>query len=177
MAYTSVIPVHRLDRGTSGLMVVAKHPHAQERLKEQLHTADFFREYLAVCDGCPRPKTGVVDAPLGPKPGSLVEQMVRPDGKSARTRYTVRLEREGRSLLRLALDTGRTHQIRVHMASIGHPLLGDTVYGSNKPWPGLAGQCLHARRLKFVHPTTGKLVEMECPLPDWFQHVLRQIDR
>ena len=117
-------PVHRLDRGTSGLLVVAKHPHAQERLKEQLHTADFFREYLAVCDGCPRPKTGVVDAPLGPKPGSLVEQMVRPDGKPARTRYTVRLEREGRSLLRLALDTGRTHQIRVHMASLGCPHRG-----------------------------------------------------
>ena len=75
------------------------------------------------------------------------------------------------------LETGRTHQIRVHMASIGHPLLGDTVYGSKKPWPGLAGQCLHARRLKFVHPTTGKLVELECPLPDWFLRVLRQIDR
>ena len=75
------------------------------------------------------------------------------------------------------LETGRTHQIRVHMASIGHPLLGDTVYGSKKPWPGLAGQCLHARRLKFVHPSTGKLVELECPLPDWFRRVLRQIDR
>ena len=169
--------VHRLDRGTSGLMAVAKHAHAHERLKEQLHSSAFRRIYLAVCDGGPQPPSGVVDAPLGPREGSLVEQMVRPDGKPARTRYGVVLEREGRSLLRLALDTGRTHQIRVHMASIGHPLLGDTVYGSKKPWPGLAGQCLHAPRLKFVHPTTGKLVELECPLPDWFQHVLRQIDR
>mgnify|MGYP002581539330 CR=1 FL=1 len=168
-------PVHRLDRGTSGLMVVAKHPHAQERLKEQLHTADFFREYLAVCDGCPRPKTGVVDAPLGPKPGSLVEQMVRPDGKPARTRYTVRLEREGRSLLRLALDTGRTHQIRVHMAHIGHPILGDTVYGAKKPVPGLQGQCLHAVGLRFLHPRTGEAVELTCPLPEEFEARLRKL--
>ena len=157
-------PVHRLDRGTSGLMVVAKHPHAQERLKEQLHTADFFREYLAVCDGCPRPKTGVVDAPLGPKPGSLVEQMVRPDGKPARTRYTVRLEREGRSLLRLALDTGRTHQIRVHMASLGCPLTGDFLYGREAP-ELIPRPALHSARLSFRHPITGRRLDFTQPMP------------
>ena len=157
-------PVHRLDRGTSGLMVVAKHPHAQERLKEQLHTADFFREYLAVCDGCPRPKTGVVDAPLGPKPDSLVEQMVRPDGKPASTRYRVVLEREGRSLLRLALDTGRTHQIRVHMASLGCPLTGDFLYGREAP-ELIPRPALHSARLSFRHPITGRRLDFTQPMP------------
>lgn len=159
-----VHPVQRLDKGTSGLLVVAKHPHAQERLKEQLHTADFFREYLAVCDGCPRPKTGVVDAPLGPKPGSLVEQMVCPDGKPARTRYTVRLEREGRSLLRLALDTGRTHQIRVHMASLGCPLTGDFLYGREAP-ELIPRPALHSARLSFRHPITGRRLDFTQPMP------------
>ena len=157
-------PVHRLDRGTSGLMVVAKHPHAQEKLKEQLHTADFFREYLAVCDGCPQPRAGVIDAPLGPKPGSLVEQMVRPDGKPARTRYGVVLEREGRSLLRLALDTGRTHQIRVHMASLGCPLTGDFLYGTEAP-ELIRRPALHSARLSFRHPITGRRLSFTQPIP------------
>lgn len=170
-------PVHRLDRGTSGLLVIAKHPHAQEVLKRQLHTSDFRRVYLAVCEGVPEPPSGVIDAPLGPRPGSLMEQMVRPDGKPARTRYGVLRRWGSRSLVALELETGRTHQIRVHLASIGHPLLGDTVYGAKKPVPGLAGQCLHARRLRFVHPSTGEPVELECPLPAWFQDVLRKIDR
>ena len=130
-----------------------------------------------MCIGCPDPKSGTIDAPIGRDPNSVVGRCVRPDGVRAVTHYEVLGRSNGLSLLRLRPETGRTHQLRVHMASIGHPLLGDTVYGSKKPWPGLAGQCLHARRLKFVHPTTGKLVELECPLPDWFQHVLRQIDR
>lgn len=160
-----VHPVQRLDKGTSGLLVVAKHPHAQEKLKEQLHTADFFREYLAVCDGCPQPRSGVIDAPLGPKPGSLVEQMVRPDGKPARTRYGVVLEREGRSLLRLVLDTGRTHQIRVHMAHIGHPLTGDFLYGT-EDHSLISRPALHSARLSLRHPVTGEPMAWEQPLPE-----------
>ena len=107
-------PVHRLDRGTSGLLVIAKHPHAQEVLKRQLHTSDFRRVYLAVCEGILEDWTGVIDAPLGPRPGSLMEQMVRPDGKPARTRYGVLRRWGGRALASLELETGRTHQIRVH---------------------------------------------------------------
>ena len=118
-------PVHRLDRGTSGLLAAAKHPHAQEVLKTQLHTNAFRRTYLAVCEGMPQMPEGTIEAPLGPKPGSLMEQMVRPDGKFARTRYRVLGSYEGRALVELELDTGRTHQIRVHMAYLGHPLTGD----------------------------------------------------
>lgn len=158
-------PVHRLDRGTSGLIVTAKHPHAQEALKDQLHTERFKRVYLAVCQGVPEPPAGVVDAPLGPRPGSLMEQMVRPDGKRARTRYETLEVRNGRALLRLELDTGRTHQIRVHMAHMGCPLTGDFLYGTEDkaliPRPAL-----HSAELSFRHPLTGKALEFQSPLPE-----------
>lgn len=158
-------PVHRLDRGTSGLIAAAKHPHAQEALKNQLHTERFKRVYLAVCQGVPDPPAGAVDAPLGPKPGSLMEQMVRPDGKRARTHYETLEARNGRALLRLELDTGRTHQIRVHMAHIGCPLTGDFLYGTEDraliPRPAL-----HSAELSFRHPLTGKALEFQSPLPE-----------
>ncbi len=158
-------PVHRLDRGTSGLIVSAKHPHAQEVLKNQLHTEEFRRVYLAVCQGVPNPPAGVVGAPLGPKPGSLMEQMVRPDGKSARTRYETLEARNGRALLRLELDTGRTHQIRVHLAHIGHPLTGDFLYGTEDR--DLIGRpALHSAQLSFRHPITKAALEFRCPLPE-----------
>ncbi len=158
-------PVHRLDRGTSGLIVIAKHPHAQEVLKNQLHTEDFRRVYLAVCEGVPEPYSGVIDAPLGPKPGSLMEQMVRPDGKSARTKYGV-LRRWGeRALVSLELDTGRTHQIRVHMAHIGHPLTGDFLYGTEDR-ALIARPALHSGYLSFRHPITGEKQRFSVPLPE-----------
>jgi len=157
-------PVHRLDRGTSGLMVAAKHAHAQEVLKNQLHTPDFRREYLAVCEGIPQPDQGTVDAPLGSKPGSLVEQEVRPDGKEARTHYEVLSRHGSRALLHLVLDTGRTHQIRVHMAHIGHPLTGDFLYGV-EDHTLIARPALHSARLAFRHPITGERLEYEIPLP------------
>ncbi len=158
-------PVHRLDRGTSGLLVAAKHPHAQEVLKKQLHTPDFRRVYLAVCEGVPEPPAGVIDAPLGPRPGSLMEQMVRPDGKPARTRYRVLGRWGGRALLSLELETGRTHQIRVHLAHIGHPLTGDFLYGMEDP--ALIGRpALHAGQLSFLHPITRERLQFEVPLPE-----------
>ena len=136
-------PVHRLDRGTSGLMVVARHPHAKEILKRQLHTADFHRTYLAVCEGAPEPPAGTVDAPLGPREVSLVEQCVRPDGKPARTRY----------------------ETRVHLAWLGHPLVGDFLYGREDP--GLIRRpALHSAELSFRHPITGKRLSFSQPLPE-----------
>lgn len=168
-------PVHRLDRGTSGLLLVALHGHAQEALKEQLHSPAFRRVYLAVCEGVPQPPSGVIDAPIGRLEGSVLARIVRPDGQRAVTHYRTLRTVKGRALVRLELETGRTHQIRVHLASIGHPLLGDVVYGAKKPVPGLAGQCLHARRLSFVHPRTGERVTVECPLPAYFTQVLTKL--
>ena len=158
-------PVHRLDRGTSGLLVAAKHPHAQEVLKGQLHTPEFRRVYLAVCEGVPDPPAGVIDVPLGPRPGSLMEQMVRPDGRPARTKYGVLRRWGGRALVSLELETGRTHQIRVHMAHIGHPLTGDFLYGAEDrdliPRPAL-----HSGYLSFRHPITGENMQFSVPLPE-----------
>ena len=158
-------PVHRLDRGTTGLLVAAKHPHAQEVLKNQLHTRDFRRLYLAVCQGGPEPPAGVIDAPLGPKPGSLMEQMVRPDGKSARTTYRVLGRWGDRALVSLELDTGRTHQIRVHMAHTGHPLTGDFLYGTEDR-ALIQRPALHSGYLSFLHPITKEKLQFSAPLPE-----------
>ncbi len=125
-----VHPVQRLDKGTSGLLVVAERPHAQEQLKGQLHTPAFRRIYLAVCEGIPRPPEGRIDAPIGRVPGALMARQVDPAGQPASTRYRVLRTGQGRALVELELDTGRTHQIRVHMAHTGHPLIGDFLYGT-----------------------------------------------
>lgn len=157
-------PVHRLDRGTSGLLVVAKHPHAQERLKGQLHTPAFRRIYLAVCEGVPAPPSGVIDAPLGPVEGSLMAQQVRLDGKNARTHYEVIEAVQGRSLVRLELETGRTHQIRVHLAHLGYPLTGDFLYGTETA--ELPGRfALHSASIRLLQPVTGEEIALEAPLP------------
>lgn len=156
-------PVHRLDKGTSGLMVVAKHPHAQEVLKNQLHTSEFRRIYLAVCLGGPTEERGTVDAPIGMAEGSIVARAVRPDGLPARTHYRV-LERRGdRALVRLELESGRTHQIRVHMAHLGCPLAGDFLYGTEDK-DLIARPALHSSELTVRQPVTGETLTFTCPL-------------
>lgn len=157
-------PIHRLDRGTSGLMVVAKHPYAQECLKQQLHTPEFCRVYLAVCEGKPGSERGVIDQPIGAKPGSLMEQMVCPEGKPARTHYETIQTVGTRTLLRLVLETGRTHQIRVHMAYLGHPLIGDFLYGVEDQTQ-ISRPALHSSRLSFRHPIGNHICSFEAPLP------------
>ena len=156
-------PVHRLDKGTSGLLVTAKHPYGQEKLRNQLHTGDFRRVYLAVCRGVPHPLAGTIDAPIGPREGSLTAQQVRPDGKPARTHYRV-LRDLGGALVELELDTGRTHQIRVHMAHMSFPLTGDALYGGET---GLIPRpALHSARVELTHPVTGARLVLDCPLPE-----------
>ena len=158
-------PVHRLDKGTSGLIVIAKHPHAQEKLKQQLHTGAFRRVYLAVCDGIPQPSQGVVDAPIGRADGSILRREVRPDGLEARTRYETLETANGRALLRLTLDTGRTHQIRVHMTHLGYPLTGDFLYGTENQ-ELISRPALHSAELEIKHPVTGEGIRLRCELPE-----------
>lgn len=156
-------PVHRLDRGTSGLMVVAKHPYAQEALRQQLHTDRFRREYLAVCLGRPQPPEGQIDAPIGRAEDSILKREVRPDGLPACTLYTTLQSAGGLSLVRLTLKTGRTHQIRVHMAWLGHPLAGDFLYGTEDA--ALGRPALHSARLELTQPVTGARLALSAPLP------------
>lgn len=158
-------PVHRLDRGTSGLLVIARHAHAQEVLKKQLHTGDFHRGYRAVCDGAPEPPAGTVDAPIGRRDGSLMEREVRFDGLPARTRYETLARCGPRSLLSLTLETGRTHQIRVHMAHLGCPLTGDFLYGREDP-ALIPRPALHSAELALAHPVTGARLRFSIPLPE-----------
>lgn len=158
-------PVNRLDAHTSGLMAVARHAHAHTRMKEQLHTPAFLRRYLAVCDGVPVPAEGIIDAPLGRNETSYLKRMVRPDGAESRTRYRVLSEREGRALVELELETGRTHQIRVHMAHIGCPLTGDFLYGKEDKTV-IGRTALHSHVLALDHPITGERLSFTAPLPE-----------
>ena len=170
--------VHRIDRDTSGLIIAAKNDKAHLALAAQLQDHSVARVYDAVAVGNLREDSGTVNAPIGRHPVDRKKMAIdHRNGREAVTHWSVLGRYPGYTHVQCRLETGRTHQIRVHLASIGHPLLGDVVYGSKKPWPGLAGQCLHARKLKFVHPSTGEPVELECPLPDWFQKTLRQIDK
>ncbi len=157
-------PVNRLDAPTSGLMVVARHAHAHSLLKEQLHTASFLRRYLAICDALPQPPEGVVDAPLGPDETSPLKRKVRPDGAPARTRYRTLQEHQGRALVELQLESGRTHQIRVHMAHLGCPLTGDFLYGVEDK-AVIGRTALHSHLIDFTHPITGERLRFQAPLP------------
>ena len=168
--------VHRIDRDTSGLIIAAKNDTAHLALAAQLQDHSLYREYEAVCVGNLKQDQGTVNAPIARHPTDRKKMAVNfLQGREAVTHWTVLERFSGYTHIQCRLETGRTHQIRVHMAHTGHPLLGDMVYGSKKPWPGLAGQCLHARRLSFVHPRTGERLTLECPLPSWFQEVLTKL--
>ena len=170
--------VHRIDRDTSGLIIAAKNDRAHLALAAQLQNHSLFRLYHAVAVGGFRENSGTVDAPIARHPVDRKRMAVdRANGKRAVTHWEVLERYSGYTYLKCRLETGRTHQIRVHLASLNHPLLGDTVYGSKKPVPGLVGQCLHAKKLSFLHPGTGERVTVECPLPCWFQTVLDKLKR
>lgn len=157
-------PVNRLDRGTSGLMAVAKHAHAHERLQAQQREGTLHRTYLAVCEGVPMPPEGTIDAPIGRMPGSVLAREVRPDGAVARTRYAVLRTGQGRCLVRAEPETGRTHQIRVHLAHLGCPLAGDFLYGTELA--ALPDRfALHSAALSLCHPVTGAPLTFMDPLP------------
>ena len=158
-------PVNRLDRGTSGLMVIAKTPHAQHRLQQQLHTEAFQRIYLAVTEGVPNPPSGTIDAPIAKEAAASVRRVVCPQGQPSVTHYETLRAAGGRALVRLRLETGRTHQIRVHMKHIGCPVCGDFLYGTELP--ELPGRfALHSAELVLRHPFTGETLHLISPLPE-----------
>ena len=158
-------PVNRLDRGTSGLMVVAKSPHAQHRLQALLHSGSFRRSYLAVTEGVPSPLSGVIDAPIAKENAASIRRIVDAAGKPSVTRYETLRVSGPRALVSLTLETGRTHQIRVHMAHLGCPVCGDFLYGTELP--ELPGRfALHSAELTLVHPFTGATVHVVSPLPE-----------
>ena len=166
--------VHRIDKLTSGLVVVAKNDMAHTSLAAQLKDHSAHRTYIAIVDGNIKEDSGTVDAPIARDSRDRKRMAVVPGGRRAVTHWEVIARYPGYTHVRCRLETGRTHQIRVHMAYLGHPILGDTVYGAKKSVPGLTGQCLHAVGLQFIHPRTK---ELTCGLPDEFTAMLRKIDR
>lgn len=170
--------VHRIDRDTSGLIIAAKNDAAHLALAAQLADHTLARTYECLAVGNFREDSGTVNAPIGRHPVDRKRMaVVRQGGREAVTHWEVIARYPGVTHLRCRLETGRTHQIRVHLAHIGHPILGDMVYGAKKPVPGLTGQCLHAVGLRFLHPRTGEPVELTCPLPEEFVRMLDKLRR
>ena len=167
--------VHRIDRDTSGLIIAAKNDAAHQYLSAQLADHTLARTYECIVVGALREDRGTVDAPIARHPTDRKRMAVVAGGREAVTHWEVIARYPGYTHVRCRLETGRTHQIRVHMAYIGHPILGDTVYGAKKEVPGLTGQCLHAVGLRFLHPRTHEVVELSCPLPDEFTRMLQKI--
>lgn len=168
--------VHRIDRDTSGLIIAAKNDAAHLGLAAQLADHTLARTYECLVIGNLKEDSGTIDAPIGRHPIDRKKMTVTENNsRHAVTHWEVITRYHGITHVRCRLETGRTHQIRVHMAHIGHPILGDTVYGSKKPVPGLNGQCLHASGLQFVHPRTGEIIRLTCPLPEEFIKYLRKL--
>lgn len=164
--------VHRIDKDTSGVLVVAKNDRAHKFLAEQLKEHTMTRVYLAMVEGVVKVDEGTVDAPLGRHPVERVKISVVKDGRNAVTHYKVIERFKNNTLIQCRLETGRTHQIRVHMAHIGHPLVGDAVYGYKKQRFNLKGQMLHAKKLGFIHPSNGEYMEFESTLPTYFSRII-----
>lgn len=169
--------VHRIDKDTSGLLIVAKNDRAHQSLSAQLKDRSLSRTYEAVVIGALKEETGTVNAPLDRNPKDRKKMAVVYDGRPSVTHYQVLARYPGYTHVRCKLETGRTHQIRVHMAYLGHPVAGDPVYGPKRDTTGLKGQCLHARELQFVHPDTGETVRVTCPLPEYFENFLKKIGK
>ena len=165
--------VNRLDRGTTGVMAVAKTGFIHARCMAMLHTDDFRREYRAVCEGIPSPAEGDIDLPIGRAESSLLKRQADPLGQPAHTHYEVLAASQGRALLRLTPTTGRTHQLRVHMAAIGHPLTGDWLYGTEDK-SLIARPALHSYHLRMTHPLTGAVIDVTAPLPEDIQRLLKE---
>jgi 23S rRNA pseudouridine1911/1915/1917 synthase len=170
--------VHRLDLDTSGLVIFARTQEAFEALGRMIRAREVTRTYIALVAGKVEPPAGAIEAPIGRDPGKRTRQAIVSTGKPARTRYRTVRQFDGATLLEVTLETGRMHQIRVHMAATGHPVIGDPVYGGRAPSPvRLDRQFLHAARLSFKHPVTGAAIDLTSPLPEDLREALAQIER
>ncbi len=167
--------VHRIDKDTSGLLIVAKNDKAHINLSEQIKNREITKKYVALVRGVIKENFATIDMPIGRSDKDRKKMAVRKDGKKAVTHFDVIERFDGFTYLDIKIDTGRTHQIRVHMAEIGYPIVGDMVYSNGKNPFGVEGQMLHAKSLDFKHPTTGKQMHLEAPLPEYFEEVLEKL--
>lgn len=167
--------VHRIDKDTSGLLIIAKNDKAHINLSEQIKNREVTKKYIALVRGVIKENGATIDMPIGRSDKDRKKMAVRKDGKNAVTHFDVIKRYNGYTLLDIKIDTGRTHQIRVHMAEIGYPIVGDYVYSNGKNPFGVEGQMLHAKFLEFKHPITGKEMKLEAPLPEYFEEVLEKL--
>lgn len=168
--------VHRIDKDTTGSLIICKNDEAHRKIAEQIKEHSVTRRYVGVVAGTFREESGTVEGAIGRHPNDRKRMTINEkNGKPAVTHYRVLQTLKGASLMEFELETGRTHQIRVHMASISHPLLGDTVYGNSKNPYKLQGQALHARTIGFIHPTTGAYVEVSAPIPEYMTELVRKL--
>lgn len=172
--------VHRLDKDTSGLLIIAKNDKAHIQVSEQIKNREVKKTYIALVRGTIAEDEATINMPIGRNTKDRKKMAVTKNGKEAVTHFKVlnryTTNKGSYTLLEIKIDTGRTHQIRVHMAEIGHPVIGDSVYSNGKNEFGVEGQCLHAKRLEFVHPITGKEMKLEAPLPKYFQNIIAQLE-
>lgn len=167
--------VHRLDKDTSGLIIVAKNDIAHIKLSEQIKNHEIKKTYIALVRGIVKENEATIDMPIARSTKDRKKMAVSKNGKNAITHFKVLKRYENNTLLEINIETGRTHQIRVHMSQIGYPIVGDTVYSNGKNKFGVEGQMLHAARLEFKHPITGELLKLEAPLPKYFREILEQL--
>lgn len=168
--------VHRIDKDTSGLLIIAKNDKAHINLSEQIKNREITKKYVALVRGVIKENNATIDMPIGRSDKDRKKMAVRKDGKNAVTHFDVIKRYNGYTYLDIKIDTGRTHQIRVHLAEIGYPIVGDSVYSNGRNPFNVTGQMLHAKSLEFKHPTTGKILKLEAPLPEYFEEVLNELE-
>ena len=168
--------VHRLDKDTSGLLIVAKNDKAHVNMSEQIKNHEVKKTYIALVRGIVKENEATIDMPIGRSNSDRKKMAVTKNGRNAITHIKVLKRYDKYTLLEINIETGRTHQIRVHLSHIGYPIIGDYTYSNGKNEFGIVGQCLHAKNLEFKHPITGKEMKLEAPLPDYFENILKKLD-